>query len=56
MFAIVLLCKTDGTRHYFETQSDGWTTAKSPIDMFEKEIDNDLAMVDRTIREYWGLN
>ena len=56
MFAIVLLCKTDGTRHYFETQSDGWTTAKSPIDMFEKEIDNDLAMVDRAIREYWGLN
>jgi hypothetical protein len=56
MFAIVLLCKTDGTRHYFETQSDGWTTAKSPIDMFEKEIDNDLAMVDRTIREYWGLS
>lgn len=56
MFAIVLLCKTDGTRHYFETQSDGWTTAKSPIDMFEKEIDNDLAMVDKTIREYWGLN
>lgn len=55
MFAIVLLCKTDGTRHYFETQSDGWTTAKSPIDMFEKEIDNDLAMVDKTIREYWGL-
>lgn len=56
MFAIVLLCKTDGTRHYFETQSDGWTTAKSPIGMFEKEIDNDLAMVDKTIREYWGLN
>lgn len=55
MFAIVLLCKTDGTRHYFETQSDGWTTAKSPIDMFEKEIDNDLAFVDKTIREYWGL-
>ena len=55
MFAIVLLCKTDGTRHYFETQSDGWTTAKSPIDMFEKEIDNDLAMVDATIREYWNL-
>lgn len=55
MFAVVLLCKTDGTRHYFETQSDGWTTAKSPVDMFEKEIDNDLAAVDRTIREYWGL-
>ena len=23
LFSIVLLCKTDGSRHYFETQSDG---------------------------------
>lgn len=56
MFSIVLLCKTDGMRHYFETQSDGVTTAKSPIDMFDREIDNDLKLVDKTIREYWGLN
>lgn len=55
MFSIVLLCKTDGQRHYFETQSDGYTTAKSPLDMFPKEIDNDLKMVDKTIREYWEL-
>lgn len=55
LFSIVLLCKTDGTRHWFETQSDGFTTAKSPMDMFEKEIDNDLKMVDTTIREYWEL-
>lgn len=55
LFSIVLLCKTDGTRHYFETQSDGATTAKSPLDMFEREIDNDLKMVDTTIREYWEL-
>ena len=40
LFSIVLLCKTDGTRHYFETQSDGSTTAKSPMNMFEREIDN----------------
>ena len=56
LFSIVLLCKTDGTRHYFETQSDGYTTAKSPMDMFEKEIDNDLKMVDTKIREYYELN
>lgn len=56
MFSIVLLCKTDGTRHYFETQSDGFTTAKSPMDMFDREIDNDLKAVDTRIREYWGLN
>ena len=56
LFSIVLMCKTDGTRHYFETQSDGTTTAKSPMDMFEKEIDNDLKAVDAAIREYWNLN
>lgn len=57
LFSIVLLARTDGTRHYFETQSDGFTTAKSPMDMFpHREIDNDLKMVDSAIREYWGLN
>lgn len=55
LFSIVLLCRTDGTRHYFETQSDGYTTAKSPMEMFEREIDNDLKMVDTTIREYYGI-
>lgn len=53
LFSIVLLCKTDGERHYFETQSDGYTTCKSPMEMFEKEIDNDLKMVDETIRKYY---
>lgn len=55
LFSIVLLCKTDGTRHYFETQSDGYTTAKSPIGMFPAEIDNDLKMVDSCIRDYWSI-
>ena len=56
LFSIVLLARTDGQRYYFETQSDGYSTAKSPMDMFEREIDNDLKMVDTTIREYWELN
>lgn len=56
LFSVVLMCRTDGKRHYFETQSDGNTTAKSPIDMFEAEIDNDLKLVDQTIRDYWELN
>ena len=57
LFSIVLLARTDGSRHIFETQSDGYTTAKSPMDMFaEREIDNDLKAVDVAIREYWGLN
>lgn len=53
LFSIVLLAKTDGNRYYFETQSDGFTTCKSPMGMFEKEIDNDLKFVDTTIRNYY---
>lgn len=56
LFSIVLLCQTDGNNHRFVTQSDGYTTVKSPMDMFPLEIDNDLKYVDTTIREYWGLN
>lgn len=56
LFSIVLLCKTDGTHHYFVTQSDGMTTAKSPMEMFPLEIENDLKSVDETIREYYNLN
>lgn len=55
LFSIVLLTNTDGSSHKFITQSDGYTTAKSPMDMFPLEIDNDLKMVDTVIREYWGL-
>lgn len=56
LFSIVLFCQTDGERHYFVTQSDGTTTAKSPMEMFEeREIDNDLKMVDTAIREYFEL-
>ena len=56
LFSIVLLCKTDGKEHYFETQSDGFTTCKSPMEMFDMKIDNDLKMVDITIRNYYELN
>ena len=55
LFSIVLLCEASSEGHYFVTQSDGYTTAKSPMDMFDKEIDNDLSMVDTSIREYWEL-
>ena len=56
LFAIVLLCTTDGKNHNFITQSDGFTTAKSPMEMFPDVIDNDLKYVDQTIREYYELN
>ena len=53
---VVLLTQTDGTNHFFVTQSDGSNTAKSPEGMFELKIPNDLAYVDQRIREYWGLD
>lgn len=54
-FDIVLLAETDGKEHYFVTQSDGNTTAKSPYGMFPEKIDNDLQKVDEAIRDFWGL-
>lgn len=55
LFSVVLLAQTDGDNYRFVTQSDGATTAKSPMGMFEREIDNDLKLVDTAIREYWQL-
>ena len=51
-FDIVLYCQD----HKFFTQSNGQSTAKSPEDMFELEIPNDLKAVDVAIREYYGMN
>lgn len=56
LFSIVLHCVTDGKKHSFITQSDGYCTAKSPMEMFQLEIENDLKQVDRTIREYYEMN
>lgn len=56
LFSIVLLATTEGGTYRFITQSDGYTTCKSPMEMFEREIDNDLKFVDTTIREYWQLD
>lgn len=55
LFSIVLLCEASEDGHHFITQSNGYTTCKSPMEMFDKEIDNDLAVVDQKIREYWNL-
>ena len=55
-FDVVLLTAVDSNGHWFITQSDGYTTAKSPAEMFpEERIPNDLALVDKSIREFWGL-
>jgi hypothetical protein len=55
LFSIVLLARAEKNRYCFVTQSEGYSTAKSPMDMFPAEIDNDLKLVDDTIREYWGI-
>ena len=55
LFSIVLLCTNDGMAHRFITQSDGKNTVKSPMEMFDLEIDNDLKFVDEKIREYYDL-
>ena len=39
----------------FITNSDGSNPAKSPMEMFEMRIPNDLKEVDKTIREYWEI-
>ncbi len=56
LFTIVLHCKFEDGKHIFSTQTDGRDVAKTPLKMFENtEIDNDLKMVDDTIRKYYGL-
>jgi len=40
-------------RYYFDTQSDGMTTAKSPFGMFPDRIPNDLNLVSMRIDEYY---
>ena len=56
MFTIVLRCVLDGEENRFITQSANGAVSKSPMGMFEaQEVDNDLLMVDTTIREYYGI-
>lgn len=55
LFSIVLMAVATENKHLFITQSDGTNTCKSPIGMFDNPIENDLAMVDKAIREYYDL-
>ena len=53
--SIVLFTEVDAQGYWFLTNTDGTNTAKSPMDMFERKIPNDLKFVDKTIREYYGF-
>ena len=53
LFDVVIYCAD----HKFYTQANEISTAKTPEEMFEDiEIPNDLALVDKAIRDYWNLN
>lgn len=54
-FDIVLLTQIENDRHYFLTQNEGNSTVKSPEDMFDLKIDNDLKKVDEIIRKYYEI-
>ena len=56
MFTIVLRAMVKDGKHIFTTQSDGMDVAKSPMGMFDTlEIDNDLRIVDDTIKSYYEI-
>lgn len=55
MFTVALRTMVKDGRYMFVTQSNGQTIAKSPMGMFAPVIDNDLAAVDKIIRDYYGM-
>ena len=55
MVTICLHCIVKGKEHIFVTNSNGLGIEKSPEDMFDYEIANDLKAVDARIREFWGM-
>lgn len=56
-FTIVLKTVVQDGKYMFSTHNSGQDTVKSPMGLFEADlIENDLAEVDKTIREYWGLS
>lgn len=56
MFTIVLRAKKVDKNYYFFTQATDGDVAKTPMGMFKDlYIDNDLKLVDKTIREYYNI-
>lgn len=56
LFTVVLRSILKNNEYVFQTHNDGTSVCKSPIDMFEEDfIPNDLAEVDKIIREYYGF-
>ena len=56
LFSIVLRSLYKNGEYIFQTQNDGTSVCKSPMDLFEqKEMPNDLLEIDKLIREYYGF-
>lgn len=56
LVTIVLRTVVRDGQYLFATQNSGNDTTKSPMGMFaEHHVENDLAMVDDTICEYYGI-
>lgn len=56
LFTIVLKTVVSDGKYQFSTQTNGMDTVKSPLGMFsEPLIENDLKMVDETIRDYYNI-
>lgn len=56
LYAEVMKTPGEPNRHVFRTVSSGTDTCKTPIEMFEENvIDNDLVIVNKAIREYYGV-
>lgn len=55
-FDIVLMTERNQDGWWFRTQTSGNDPVKTPMEMFSDElIPNDLAIVDKAVREYYGL-
>ncbi|MBS7398239.1 MAG: AAA family ATPase [Ruminiclostridium sp.] len=56
MFTTVLKTVAVDGKYLFATQTDGTDTCKSPIGLFDSMyIDNNLKLVDESLRQYYGL-
>lgn len=54
---ICIRCMSKDGKHYFKVDTDGSDLSKAPEEMFPVgEFENDLKLVDSTIREYYGMN
>lgn len=56
LFTIVLKSLVDNKKYLFQTNTNGKDTTKSPYGMFEQMyIENDLKLVDNTIRSFYNI-